>query len=188
MLTPIKTNANYEDLYTIPENMIGEIIDGELYAMPRPSYRHSNAASIIGWQIIGPYRFGIGGPGGWIILDEPEIKFSESKSDTVVPDLAGWKKERMPELPKKNWTSIAPDWICEVLSPKTNKHDRKKKMPIYAKFGVSFLWLVNPIEKTLEIFKLASGKWSLLDFFSDDDKACAEPFHDIEIELKNFWA
>ncbi|MBF0121592.1 MAG: Uma2 family endonuclease [Desulfobacterales bacterium] len=187
MLLPIKTNATYQDLYNIPENMIGEIIDGELYAMPRPSPKHSNAASIIEAEIVFPYRLGRGGPGGWIILVEPEIKFSEAKSDTVVPDLAGWKKERMPELPETNWFSVPPDWLCEVLSPTTKRHDRKKKMPNYAKFGVQHVWLIEPIAKTLEVFRLESEKWLLLEFFSDDDKVRAEPFQEIEIDLKNLW-
>ncbi|MBF0119059.1 MAG: Uma2 family endonuclease [Desulfobacterales bacterium] len=185
MLTPIKINATYKDLYTIPENMIGEIIDGELFAMPRPSYKHSNAAFGLADIRI---KYGQGNSGRWWILVEPEIKFSETKEDTVVPDLAGWKRERMPTLPENNWTSIPPDWICEVLSPSTAKHDRKRKMPKYAKFGVAYVWLIDPTSKNLEIFRLESGKWVLVDFFSDDDKVSGEPFQEIEIDLTNLWA
>ncbi|MBF0396578.1 MAG: Uma2 family endonuclease [Desulfobacterales bacterium] len=183
MLEPIKTNATYQDLYSIPENMIGEIIDGKLYAMPRPSPRHSNVASGIA-EIRGPFQHGIGGPGGWWILVEPEIKLGQ---DLFVPDLAGWKKERLLHPPDTNYISIPPDWICEVLSPSTSASDRKKKMPIYAQFKVPYLWLIHPIEKTLEIFKLNGSQWLLLVTYSDDDKVKAEPFQEVEIDLANLW-
>ncbi|MBF0224823.1 MAG: Uma2 family endonuclease [Desulfobacterales bacterium] len=180
----IKKNATYEDLYTIPKNMIGEIINGQLYAMPRPSPRHSNVSSIIGWQIIGPFRFGLGGPGGWIILDEPEIQLGQ---DIFVPDLAAWKKERLPRPPTTNYIAIPPDWICEVLSPSTAIHDRTKKMPIYAQSGVAYLWLIHPIDKTVEIFGLDAGKWVFISAHGDKDKVRAEPFKEIEIDIATFW-
>jgi len=176
--------AVYEDLYSIPDTMIGQIIGGELVALPRPSPRHVRAASLLGIRIGNPFDMGEGGPGGWIILDKPEIKLD---SHTLVPDIAGWKKERLPNLPDTNWISVVPDWICEVLSPGTARIDRKKKMPIYARFGLPYLWLVDPLEKTLEIFKLDAGGWRLMTVYSEDDKVRAEPFQEIEIKLNNLW-
>ena len=117
MAEPAKRQATYEDLRSVSENLIGEIIGGELVATPRSSGAHSNAAFALSAEIGPPYRFGRGGPGGWIILFEPEIKFSEE--DLLVPDLAGWRKERFPGWPRRNWFSVGPDWICEILSPGT---------------------------------------------------------------------
>lgn len=127
MSDPAKKMATYEDLYSIPENMTGEIIDGELIVSPRPSRRHTSAASSLGSDLISPYQFGRGGcPGGWIIIIEPEIGLGD---DIMVPDLAGWKRERFPFEEDHNWISAAPDWVCEILSPKSLRTDKIKKMP-----------------------------------------------------------
>ncbi|HAO21982.1 MAG: hypothetical protein BWK80_13625 [Desulfobacteraceae bacterium IS3] len=184
MLATALKKACYEDLYSIPDNMIGQIIDGELFAMPRPSFRHSEVASGITAEIKAPFQRGRGGPGGWIILYEPEICLG---GDILVPDLSGWKKERLPKPPEQNYTTVPPDWICEVLSPGTFRVDRIKKMRIYAQFGVSYVWLVDPIAKMLEVFRLESGRWVLLSVNSDNDIVRAEPFHEIEIALENLW-
>jgi Uma2 family endonuclease len=174
----------YEDLYTIPENMIGEIIDGGLYAMPRPSFRHSNVVSGITDEIKSPFQKGRGGPGGWIILYEPEICLGEN---ILVPDLAGWKKERLSKPPEENYTTIVPDWICEVLSPGTVRIDRIRKMPIYAEFGVRHIWLIDPIAKTFEVYRLEAGRWMLLSTHGENDRVRAEPFQEIEIALEYLW-
>jgi Uma2 family endonuclease len=176
--------AVYEDLYSIPDNMIGEIIHGELIAMPRPSFRHSNAAAGITDEIRGPFHIGRGGPGGWIILYEPEVCLGEN---LLVPDIAGWKKERLPKPPDENYTIVPPDWVCEVLSPSTVRIDRIRKMHIYAQFNVPYSWLIDPVARTLEVFKLESGRWILLSAHSDNDKVHAEPFEEIEIALQNLW-
>ena len=176
--------AVYDDLYKIPDNMIGQIIGGELIAMPRPSPRHVRAASVMGMRIGSPFALGEGGLGGWVILFKPEIQLD---SHTLVPDIVGWEKERLPKLPETNWISVVPDWICEVLSPGTARIDRKKKMPIYAQFGVPHLWLVDPLEKTLEIFRLDNGNWIVAAVYSEDDKVRAEPFQEIEINLNSLW-
>ncbi|MBF0226913.1 MAG: Uma2 family endonuclease [Desulfobacterales bacterium] len=180
----LKKNATYEDLYKIPESMIGQIINNKLVVTPRPSYRHASVTSDLGAEIIPPYKFGRGGPGGWIILYEPEIKLGEN---IFVPDLAGWKKEKLLKLPATNYISISPDWICEVLSPSTEKTDRARKMPIYAQFGVSYFWIIDPIEKVLEIFKLSGNQWIVVGTYAEDDKVKPEPFQEIEIDLKNLW-
>lgn len=176
--------ATYEDLYTIPDNMVGEIIDGELITTPRPSARHTFAGSVLGAEIMPPYQFGRGGPSGWIILDETEIMLGEN---LMVPDLAGWRKERFPGLPEKNWIPVAPDWVCEVLSPSTHRLDKARKMPIYARYGVSHIWLIDPANKSLDVYKNASGTWALAAAYFEDDKVRAEPFGEIEIALTNLW-
>ena len=185
MADPAKKRAAYEDLYTIPEHMTGEIIDGELIVTPRPSRKHAFASTALGTKVVAPYQFGEGGgPGGWIILIEPEIRLSE---DIIVPDLAGWRIERFPVEEPHNWISAVPDWVCEVLSPGTVRKDKIRKMPIYARHEVHHAWLIDPIEKTIEIFRLESGKWVVAGFHGENDKVRAEPFQEIEIDLTNLW-
>lgn len=184
MVDPAKKRATPDDLSNLPENMVGEIIDGELLVTPRPTRRHIHAAASLGGELIPTYRFGRGGPGGWIIYHEPEIYFGE---DVLVPDLAGWRKERLTTPPEEHRFNVAPDWVCEILSPRTVRTDRVKKMRIYADHGVPHIWIVDPGARTLEVFRLESGKWLLLDTFVEDDTMRAEPFQEIEIELCNFW-
>jgi Uma2 family endonuclease len=180
-----RKSAVYEDLFTIPENMTGEIIDGELVASPRPSRRHIYAGSMLGSEIGPPYAFGHGGgPGGWIILDEPEIAFGEN---ILVPDLAGWKKERFPVEEPHNWISAAPDWVCEILSPTTAVVDRAQKMPIYAHHQVLHAWLIDPILQTLEVFRFEPDKWVVLGVYAKSAKVRAEPFSEIELDLGVLW-
>jgi Uma2 family endonuclease len=184
MSEPVWNKASYEELYDLPENMIGEIIDGEIIATPRPSRRHINAAASLGGELIPTYRFGRGGPGGWIIYHEPEVHFG---NDVLVPDLAGWRKERLSTPPAEHRFSIAPDWVCEILSPATVRIDRIKKMGIYALHAVPHLWLIDPAVQTLDVFRLESGKWLLIHTFAEKDKVRAEPFQEIEIGLGDLW-
>jgi Uma2 family endonuclease len=186
MSEPAKRKAVYKDLFEIPENMTGEIIDGELIATPRPSRRHVHAATVLGVKVAPSYQFGEGGgPGDWIIYYEPEIHFSSE--DIIVPDLAGWKKERLTTSPEEHRFAVCPDWICEIHSPQTAQRDRIVKMRIFARHEVPYVWLIDPALKTLEVFRLDSGKWSRLDAFSENDLVRAEPFHEIEIDLSLFW-
>ncbi len=184
MSEPAMRKHTYEDLYKLPENVTGEIIDGELLATPRPSFDHAHAESILGAELVPPFRLGRGGPGGWVILVEPEIWLGEH---VLVPDLAGWKRERLAGLLKEEWRSVSPDWVCEIVSPSTARTDKVRKMPIYAQYGVPYLWLVDPATRTLDIFKLESGRWSLIESFAESDRVRAEPFQEIEIELGNLW-
>ena len=184
MVESAEKKAVYDDLYHIPENMIGEIIDGDLIATPRPAARHTYASSVLGHEVGPPYQLGRGGPGGWIILDKTEILLGEN---ILVPDFAGWRRERFPRLPQENWIAIVPDWICEVLSPGTARLDRVRKMPIYARYEVPHLWLIDPLARTLEVFRLEFGRWAMLGAFAEDDRVRAEPFQEIEIELGNLW-
>jgi len=166
--------------------MTGEIIDGELIVTPRPSPKHSKASSILGHKV-GPYQVGEGGgPGGWVILYEVEIKLAE-ECRPIVPDFSGWRVERFPKVIDTNWISVPPDWVCEVLSPRTIRLDRIKKMSKYAKFGVRYVWLIDPIAMTLEVFKLESGRWVLLDAFEGNARVRAEPFQEVEIALDDLW-
>jgi Uma2 family endonuclease len=186
MSQPAKQNPTYEDLYAIPDNMVGEIIDGDLIASPRPAPRHAHAAVVL-WGIIIPSynRSGAGGgPGGWIFLDGVEIKLGEN---ILVPDLAGWKQERFPTEIEHNWIAVAPDWICDILSPATLRTDKIKKMPVYARFGVAHAWLLDPRDKTLDTYRLESARWSLLASFVENDKVRAEPFQQIEFNLEDLW-
>ncbi|MBX3210119.1 MAG: Uma2 family endonuclease [Labilithrix sp.] len=182
---PAKRRATYDDLAAVPEHLVAEIINGTLVTMPRPAARHTWASSSLGGELHGPFMRGKGGPGGWILLDEPELHLH---GDILVPDLAGWRRERMPELPDAAAFELAPDWICEVLSPSTTAVDRAEKMPIYARELVSHLWLVDPLARTLEVCALEQGRWVLLGTWRDDARVCAAPFAELELELSGLWA
>ncbi len=176
--------ATYADLEAAPPNMVAELIDGKLVTMPRPAPRNMNAGSGLGYFLQGPFHRGIGGPGGWWIIDEPEIHLAE---DVVVPDLAGWRRERMPELPSIAFFPIAPDWICEVLSPSTARYDRGAKRDIYARHGVSHYWLLDPAQKLLEAFDLAGDKWLLQRTYRDGDTVAMPPFDAAPFALAQLW-
>ena len=172
--------ATYQDLEALPEHQVGQIIDGELIVQPRPAIPHARAASKLGSQVGGAFDDGRGGPGGWVILDEPELHFG---ADVLVPDLAGWRRARMPEIPEGAFFTLAPDWVCEILSPSTAKLDRTKKLPIYAHQGGGHVWLIDPATKTLEVLRLETGRYTILATHADEPLVRAEPFDAIELEL-----
>lgn len=185
MAEPVRRKATYEDLYGLPDNVVGEILDGELIVTPRPARRHIHAASSLGGEIVPPYHFGRGdGPGDWIIYDEPELQLGEQ---TLVPDLAGWPRERLLTPPEQVGIAVSPDWVCEILSPSTVQVDKVRKMPIYAQYGVPHLWLIDPAARTLDVFKLQSERWTLLATYSENDQVRAEPFVEVEIALQHLW-
>lgn len=173
----------YEYLLALPESVTGEILLGQLYAHPRPGGRHILAASSINAEVSGPYQRGRGGPGGWWILVEPEVHLKPD-TEVVVPDIAAWRKERLPVVPETHKFTVVPDWICEVLSPSTESVDREIKMPLYASFGVKYLWLVHPIKQTLEAYTLINGSWNLQASLTGDETVCLEPFDSIRIGLR----
>ncbi len=183
-----KREARYEDLLKLPEHLVGEILDGELHTHPRPAPRHARAYSVLGGRIGNAFDFGSEGPGGWWILDEPELHFGE---DVVVPDLAGWRRERMPQLPETPWFELAPDWVCEILSPSTARVDRVLKMPLYARKGVQHLWLLDPDLRTLEVYQLDSSgdlpRWLLLESLGGDAPVRQPPFEAVEFSLGTLW-
>jgi Uma2 family endonuclease len=176
----------YDQLLALPENIVGEIINGQLYTQPRPSGRHTLAQSGLHGEIDGPFQKGRGGPGDWLILMEPEIHFIRD-TQVAVPDLAGWRRERMPQLPEDHRFDIVPDWVCEILSPGTVRKDRALKMPLYARFGIQHLWLIDPLARTLEAFELREGRWSLVEIFKDEETVTAPPFAAAPFSLAVLW-
>lgn len=185
MADPARKIATYADVLAAPPHMVAEIVDGDLVLSPRPASRHGAAASTLGEELGPPFKRGRGGPGGWLIVYEPELHLTDN---VLVPDLAGWRRERMALFPDAPFLTLAPDWICEVLSPGSARFDRKKKMPIYGHEGVRNAWLVDPVERTLEAYRLVDVHWSLLATYSDDERVRAEPFDAIELELGLLWA
>jgi Uma2 family endonuclease len=175
--------ATYADIEALPANVVGQILGGVLHVHPRPALPHAHAASALGGELGPPFQRGRGGPGGWVILDEPELHLVE---DVVVPDLAGWRRERMPDLTKA-YATVAPDWICEVLSDSTEAVDRAKKLPIFARDAVAHVWLVDPIVQTVEVFRLDGDSYRLVATHCGDATVRIEPFDAIEIELTALW-
>lgn len=182
-----KETSLYEQLIALPENSVGEIIEDVLHAQPRPAARHALAASAVGGELYNPFHKGRGGPGGWWILAEPEVHFIRD-AEVLVPDIAGWRRERMPVLPQDHRFEVVPDWVCEVLSPSTHKTDRVLKKKVYARYGVAYLWLVDPLEKILETYALENGQWKVTGLFQDQEEVSAPPFDAIVIALGDLWA
>ena len=176
--------ATYEDLVAVPEHLVAEIVDGELVTSPRPAPRHARATSVLLGALHGPFDSGRSGPGGWTILVEPEVHLG---SDVLVPDIAGWRRERMPTLPTEAWFPLAPDWVCEVLSPVTAALDRRRKLPIYAREGVTQAWLVDPIARTVEVLRREETEWLIVGTFVNGERLLAEPFEAIGIDLGLLW-
>ncbi len=176
--------ATYEDVLNAPENKVAEILDGELFLSPRPASPHAVASSRLGSDVMALFDRGRGGPGGWWILNEPELHFGE---DVVVPDIAGWRRERMPSIPQVPYFTMAPDWVCEVLSPSTERIDRAKKLRIYAAAGVAHAWLLDPLQRTLEVLRLNEGAWTIVSVFAGSEMVRAEPFAAVELDLGGLW-
>ena len=188
----LTTRATYADLEAVPPPMRAELIEGVLYTFPRPAPKHTYARSRLGVVLGGPFDTWKGTPGGWVILDEPELHFPDpaapNEINAVAPDLAGWRRERMPKLPDEDFLTLAPDWICEVLESSTARLDRDKKLPLYAHEGVRHAWLLDPIGRTLELFELgAGGRWTLADVHQDDARVRVAPFDAIELDLSVLW-
>jgi Uma2 family endonuclease len=184
----VRRRATYADLEAVPPNEVAELVGGVLHVMPRPAPRHARSSSRLGMKLGGPFDLGEGGPGGWHILDEPELHFPDPKEpgevDALVPDLAGWRRERMPALPETAAFELAPDWICEVLSKSTEDFDRDEKMPIYAREGVKHAWLVDPIAETVEVFVLGSRqRWGPPSTYRGAARVRLVPFDAVELDL-----
>jgi Uma2 family endonuclease len=178
--------ATYEDVLAAPAHVIAEVLEGTLYTQPRPALRHARANSVLGGELEPPFGRGRGGPGGWIILFEPELHLGTGPN-ILVPNLAGWRHTTLAEVPDAAYLTIAPDWACEVLSPSTRRIDRVVKVPIYQREGVGHLWLVDPEAKTLEVFRLDGESYRLIGTHAEDERIRAEPFDAIEIELGGLW-
>jgi len=176
--------ATYADLLKVPEHKVAEIVDGELVVSPRPASPHAFASSGFGGSLFNPFQRGSGGPGGWWILDEPELHLGP---DVLVPDLAGWRQERMPKVSNVAAFALAPNWVCEVVSPSSVRHDRIRKMRVYAREKVAHAWLLDPLARTLEGFRLQGDQWLEVGGFAGDERVRAEPFEAVELELAGLW-
>jgi Uma2 family endonuclease len=186
MAEPARRRATYQDVLDAPAHKVAEIINGELRLSPRPRAGHQSVSSNLGIELGWPFGRGKGGPGGWLFLDELELHFGD---DIVVPDIAGWRRERLPVVDgDAAYLTLPPDWLCEVLSPSTETWDRADKLPVYAVAGVGHVWLINPRQRTLEVLRLHEGKWLTLAVHRDDQRVRAEPFDAIELDLAVLWA
>ena len=179
-----RRRATYQDVLDAPPHRVAEVVDGTLHTHPRPAMPHARASSVLGGKLGGPFDHDAGGPGGWWIVFEPELHLGE---DILVPDVAGWRRERMPEYPETAYVTLAPDWGCEVLSASTRRLNLQGKRPIYAREGVRHLWLVEPTDRTLEAFELRDGEWVLIAAAKDDDPIRIRPFDAITFSLGDLW-
>ena len=185
-----KRRATYEDLVQVPDTKVAEILDGELFVSPRPASPHAWAGTAIGAFVHSSFH-GDGDPlaparpGGWWIVFEPELHFAE---DVLVPDIAGWRRERMPSFPLVPYFTLAPDWVCEVVSPSTGRIDRSRKMRIYGREGVAHLWLVDPLLRTIEGYRRNDGgQWIVDGVWDGDQRVRVAPFAEVELPLARFW-
>jgi len=176
--------ATYQDILDAPPHMVAELINGTLHMNPRPTPRHGEASTGLMAHVSPPFHFSIGGPGGWIIHAEPELHLVD---DVLVPDIAGWRRERLPQLPSEAFFSISPDWVCEILSPSTRTLDLGLKRTIYGAENVQYLWLVDPECRTLEAFVLKDRQWSLVATLTGDTLVSLPPFEEISFNLTALW-
>lgn len=176
----------YEQLQALPEGLTGEILNGQLYTQPRPSGPHGRVSVGLDRRIGRSYDEGDGGPGGWWNLVEPEVHFIRDE-EVAVPDLAGWRRERMPRIPDGHRFEVVPDWVCEILSPATASKDREIKLPLYAHYGVAYAWLLDPQRRTLEAYALEQGTWRLRLEAADEAVVRVPPFDALELTLAALW-
>jgi Uma2 family endonuclease len=178
----------YEQLEALPEGLTGEILNGQLHTQPRPTLEHGYTETSLAGELVNPFQRGRGGPGGWLIVMEPELHFIRD-TEVDVPDLAGWRRERLPTLPKAQHRAlVVPDWVCEILSPSTESKDREVKMPIYARFGVAYAWLLDPRAHTLEAYTLEGDAWREIGRFAGGARVSVAPFEAVTISLDDLWA
>jgi Uma2 family endonuclease len=182
MAQPKQRPAIYADIVALPPGIVGEIVSGVLHTQPRPSPKHGVAAMNLGGVVV--TRFGNAFGGGWVFVVEPELHLGE---DIVVPDIGGWRRERLPRLPDTAYFETPPDWICEVLSPSTARFDRIEKLAVYAAVGVSHAWYVDPMARSLEVFALVDGRWTIAATFKDTDVVSAPPFETHAFSLGVLW-
>lgn len=187
MASPVRRSSSnlYDELRALPEHVVGEILNSELHATPRPRGPQVEAHTSLTALIRTPFGHGRGGPGGWIVLDEPELHLQD---DVVVPDLAGWRRERLRRVPATGAFTMAPDWVCEVVSPSTERTDRSIKRDIYAREGVRHLWLVVPLARAIEAYGLEAGRWVLIGTYTDQAVVPIPPFESVPLELGLLWA
>jgi Uma2 family endonuclease len=183
---PLKKASTRADLEALPDNVVGEIIEGVLYTSPRPRPVHANVEGVLLADLHAPFQRGRGGPGGWWILVEPGIELPGSPE--VVPDLGGWRRERLPELPQADSIRLVPDWVCEILSPATRRHDQLVKKPFYARIGVPYLWIIDLDAHTLTTCRLVDGRWLEFGVFGEQDTIRADPFAEVDLSMTDWWS
>ncbi|MBI4952798.1 MAG: Uma2 family endonuclease [Myxococcales bacterium] len=185
MNDPAEKRPTLADLDALPPGVKGEIIEGVLYTMTRPRGAHQSTGTAIGGDLRGPFDRGRGGPGGWWILVEPGIELPGTPE--IAPDVAAWRRARLPELPEEEPIRVVPDWVCEILSSSTRRHDLLVKKPYYARIGVAHHWLVDLASRTLTAYRLEGGRWVELGVFGDETAARIEPFDAVALDVKSFW-
>lgn len=180
---PAAKPATYDDLLALPEDVRAEVVDGQIVTAPSPLPEHSRAAGGLVRRIGGPFDedHGRGGPGGWWILSEVDVQLGVH--DIVRPDVVGWRRERLAEPWGVRPITVAPDWVCEILSPSNEAHERVTKAALYQRSGVPFYWLLNPLVRTLEAFKLVDEQWVRFGAYDDSDRARIAPFEEVELEV-----
>lgn len=182
--TIVRTPATYQDVLDAPPNMVAELVNGTLHLQPRPASKHAQASFMLAGGLANPFGLGSGGPGGWHFTVEPELHLG---GDVLVPDLAGWRRERLGEFPDTPAFDLPPDWVCEILSPGTRRFDLIEKRALYGRWGVGHIWLVDPEAETLEAFELRDGSWVLIGGFEADNEVRVAPFEAVGFPLSNLW-
>ncbi|MBU6160675.1 MAG: Uma2 family endonuclease [Myxococcales bacterium] len=178
-------DALYAELEALPDHVTGEIIAGELVASPGSGLDHAEALSEAVSQLRRGFgQSGWGGPRRWRLLAEPELHLGV---DVLVPDLAGWYADRLGSTRGRTVLTLAPDWVCEILSPSTATRDRGVKADCYAKHGVRWLWLVDPVEEFIEAWELVAQRWTRLGVWSGNEVAAIPPFETLPLELCRWW-
>jgi Uma2 family endonuclease len=181
--------ATLQDLEALPERSRVELINGRLSTLPRPTGAHIKATNELFYELNGPFSRKKDGPGGWLFVIEPQLYLTGKKGreHSLIPDIAGWRRERMPEVPRSHKFEISPDWVCEVISEGSRVQDRQEKPPIYLSCGVEFYWLIEPETRELEVWKSTGEFWQVFGVFSREDKVHAAPFEEIELDLSVLW-
>lgn len=180
---PATKLATYDDLLALGEDVRAEVIAGSIHLAPSGLPEHGHATGSIAHFIGGPFDRddGYGGPGGWWIFLELDVRLS--LHNIVRPDLCGYRRDRLREPWGKRPLDLAPDWVCEILSPSNAAHDRVTKAALYAQHGVPFFWLLDPAERVLETFTLRDGLWMRTGSFDDTATARIVPFEAIELDI-----
>ena len=184
MQEKVKRRATYADLKAVPPHLVAEILNGRLVTHPRPAPPHGTSSTSLTDELVGPFQKRKGGPGGWVFIGEPELHRGE---DVAVPELAGWRRTRMTQMPTTAFIALAPDWICEVISPSTEDYDRGEKSEIYARAGIPHFWIIDPLIKKLEVHELRDGRWLLLQTVSQHQTVVAPPFDAVSFSLGMLW-
>lgn len=173
-----------DDLLAIGEHeRFHEVIDGDLVRKAMPSARHG-AAQIAASQLLRPFNRrpgGSGGPGGWWFASETEIQLA---ADQVYrPDVCGWRRERLAELPSEAPVKVRPDWVCEILSPSNAGNDTVKKLRGYHRHQIPHYWIIDPVAETLTVHRFTEGGYLLVLAAERSERVRAEPFDAIELQV-----